>query len=448
LADLEALDRHGAITPLGRQMLAFPMHPRYSRMLLAAQAGRCVRQAALIAALTQGRDLLIRNPGRDVEALREDAFGGPVTSDFWILMRAWEYAVKNQFRPEACRKAGVHALAARQVGPLLDHFLQLASDQGLDTRERTVPDEALRQCILTGFSDRVARRPDERSPRCDLVHGRRGALARESAVHSGSLLVAAEIREVQGADGTLTTLLSLATAIEAEWLRDLFPEDMRHALRVYYDPAIKRVCAEEQWLFRELPIATRRVEPAPADQAAQLLAGEVVRGNLALDNWDEQVEQWILRLNRLAEWCPEFELPKIEEESRQMLIEQICHGAFSHKDIKDRDVKSIVKSWLSQAQQDLLDKHAPERFALPNGRKSKIVYSGDGQPYLATRLADLFDLKATPRIAMNRVPVLLHILAPNMRPVQITQDLAGFWKDHYPRIKQELQRKYPRHEWR
>ena len=210
-------------------MLAFPMHPRYSRMLLAAHAAGCVRQSALIAALTQGRDLLIRNPGREIEMFRESLFGGPMSSDFWILMRAWEYAVKNQFRADACRRAGIHALTARQAGPLLDHFLELAADQGLDTRERTVPDEALRKCILTGFSDRVARRLEEGSLRCELVHNRRGVLARESAVQNGSLLVATEIREVEGSDGSLNTLLSLATAVEAEWLRDMFPDDMAPA---------------------------------------------------------------------------------------------------------------------------------------------------------------------------------------------------------------------------
>jgi ATP-dependent helicase HrpB len=429
-------------------MLAFPMHPRYSRMLLAAQTAGCVRQAALIAALTQGKDLLIRNPGREVEAFRESAFGGETTSDFWLLTRAWEYAVQNQFRADACRKAGIHAPTARQASPMLEHFLQLASDQGLDTRERTVPDEALRKCILAGFSDRVARRLDEGSPRCELVHARRGVLGRESVVRTASLLVAAEIREVEGGGGALDTLLSMATAIEADWLRELFPSDMGATTRVYYDPEIKRVRAEEQWLFRGLVIASRRVEPAPADQAAPLLAREIIQGRLALDNWDEQVDQWILRLNRLAQWCPELQLPEIGEDGRLMLIEQLCHGAQSYRDIKDRDVKSVVRSWLAQAQQDLLDKHAPERFSLPNGRRAKIIYTVDGQPYLATRIQDLFDLKSTPRIAMNRVPVLLHILAPSMRPVQITQDLAGFWREHYPRIKQELQRKYPKHEWR
>ncbi|HWH70760.1 MAG TPA: ATP-dependent helicase C-terminal domain-containing protein, partial [Candidatus Sulfotelmatobacter sp.] len=129
-------------------------------------------------------------------------------------------------------------------------------------------------------------------------------------------------------------------------------------------------------------------------------------------------------------------------------IEQLCHGAFGYKDIKDKPVKPMVKSWLSPAQQNLLEKHAPERLTLTNGRTPKVAYDAANPPHIALRIQELYDVNTTPRIAMGRVPVLLHILAPSMRPVQITQDLAGFWREHYPRIKQELQRKYPKHQWR
>ncbi|HLX72031.1 MAG TPA: helicase-related protein, partial [Verrucomicrobiae bacterium] len=118
------------ITPVGRKMLAFPIHPRYARMLLAAQEYGCVYQAALVAALTQGRDLLLRNVGRETNQLREDLLGEKASSDFWILMRAWTYAFKNQFRLDACRKLGIHAVTARQVGPLFDHFLRIAEREG------------------------------------------------------------------------------------------------------------------------------------------------------------------------------------------------------------------------------------------------------------------------------------------------------------------------------
>jgi ATP-dependent helicase HrpB len=429
-------------------MLAFPLHPRYARMLLAAQDYGCVYQACLVAALTQGRDLLLRNIDKATASDREDLLGDKAGSDFWILMRAWTYASRNQYRVDACRRLGIHAVTARQVGPLFQQFLDIAKREGLEAAPREIQDETLHKCILIGFSDRVGRRVDSGTLRCELVHGRRGTLARESVVHNSALLVVAEIREIEGKDKTVNTILSLATVVEQKWLQELFPEDIAGAPRVFYDATAKRVYAEEQLRFRDLVIGTRRADPPPADPAAKLLAEEVVAGRLVLNDWDHAAEQWILRLNLLSQWCPELALPPINDEDRRHLVEQICHGAFGYKDIKDKPVKAILKAWLSPTQQDLLDKHAPERLNLANGKTPKISYELGNPPHIALRIQELYDVNTTPKIAMGRVPVLIHILAPNMRPVQITQDLAGFWREHYPRLKQELQRKYPKHEWR
>ena len=434
------------ITSIGRKMLAFPLHPRYSRMLLAAHEYGCVHQACLVAALTQGRDLLLRNVDRDTKSLREDLLGDKASSDFWILMRVWTYAAKNQFRLDACRRLGIHAVTARQVGPLFEQFLRIAEREGLDVKPREVKDEALQKCILIGFSDRVARRLDQGTLRCELVHGRRGVLARESAVQHSPLFVAAEVREVEGRE--VNTILSLATAIEVDWLRELFPEDMESDLHVQFDSTAKRVQAAELLKFRGLALSAKRVEPPPADMAARLLADEIIAGRLPLPNWDHSVEQWLLRLRLLCQHCPELQLPPITEDDRKHIIGQLCHGAVSYKDIKEREVKPVVMSWLSEAQRGLLDKHAPERLTLPNGRTPKVAYEVTGSPYISLRIQELYDVTQTPKIALGRVPVLVHILTPGMKPIQITQDLASFWREHYPRIKSELQRKYPKHLWR
>jgi ATP-dependent helicase HrpB len=280
------------------------------------------------------------------------------------------------------------------------------------------------------------------------VHGRRGSLARESVVQRSPLFVAAEVRELEGAEKSVNTVLSLVTAIAADWLRELFPADVQSVPRVYFDATARRVYAEAQLRFRGLAFATQRIEPPPADAAARLLAEEVAAGRLALAQWDDAVEQWILRLNQLAAWCPELALPPITPADRRDLIEQLCHGAFTYKEIKDRDVRSVVESWLSPAQRQLLEQHAPERLRLANGRTPRVTYDASGQPYLALRIQELYDVTATPRIARNRVPVVLHILSPGYKPVQITQDLAGFWREHYPRLKSALQRRYPKHQWR
>jgi ATP-dependent helicase HrpB len=451
LTDLGAIDdATGAITELGRRMLAFPTHPRYARMLLAAHDYGCVRPVALIAALTQGRDLLVRRQGKQIDDPRDDLIGDETESDFFVLVRAWRYAERNGYEIERCRRMGIHAQAARQVGPLFEQFLRIAADEGLDTSDKPVAHDAVQRCVLFGFSDHLAKRLDAGSLRCELVHGRRGILARESVVKA-PLFVVSEVREVEsggGRDRALNVVLNLATAVKEEWLRELFPQDFNEVYAVVYDPIARRVIARDETRFRDLVLEEKLSDNPPAEEAARILGREVAAGRCALDNWNEVVEQWILRVNRLREWMPELALPAIGEEDRGAMIELICHGAFSGNQIKARPVLPVVKSWLSRQQQEWIEEYAPERIQLPRGRTVKIVYSPDGAPTIAARIQDLYGIRETLWIAGRRVRVRIQVLAPSNRPVQVTENLAVFWRDTYPKLKQELQRKYPKHEWR
>jgi len=450
LTDLGAIDDTGAITALGRRMLAFPVHPRYARMLLAAHDYGCVRPVALIAALTQGRDLLVRRHGKQIGDSRDDLFSEEMESDFFVLMRAWRYAERNGYHIERCRRMGVHAQAARQVGPLFEQFLRIAAAEGLDIGENPVAPDAVERCVLLGFSDHLAKRVDAGSRRCELVHGRRGVLGRESVVKA-PFFVVSEVREMESGGGrerALNVVLNLATAIKEEWLRELFPADFKEVRSVVYDPTLRRVFARDEKRFRDLVLEEKLSDDPLAEEAASILAREVAAGRCALENWNESVEQWILRVKRLREWMPELALPAIGEEDRAAMLQLICHGACSHNDIKDRPVLPVVKSWLSRQQQACIEENAPERIKLPNGRSVKVVYSVDGAPSTAARIQDLYGIKDTLWIAGRRVAVRIQVLAPSNRPVQITENLSVFWRETYPKLKQELQRKYPKHDWR
>jgi len=444
LRDLGATDPQSRITDLGRRMLAFPLHPRFSRMLLAAADRGCVRQAALIAALMQGRDLLVRGAGRETTEAREELLGGETESDLFVLIRAYRYAERHGFSVERCRRLGIHAQSARQVGPLWEQFLRIAEQVGLPVEERPASREAVLKCVLSGFADHLARRLDAGTLRCALVHGRKGVLARDSVVRA-PLLVATEIAEVQGRE--LTVLLSGATAVQEEWLRELFPQDFSETKRVVYDATMRRVFVERQKRFRDLVLESEHSDKPPLEEAARILAAEVLAGGLVLHGWTDAIEQWIVRVNCLRQWMPELGLPAIGVEDRAAMLERICHGAVSYKEIKDRPVGPVVKSWLSAQQQAWVEKYAPERLELPGGRRAKVTYAADGPPRLAARIQDLYGVNAL-WVAERRVPVLIEVLAPNQRPVQVTQNLANFWKETYPKLKQELRRKYPKHEWR
>src|SRR4051794_16463808 len=447
LADLGALSANG-ITPLGRRMLAFPVHPRYARMLLAAQEYQCVPAIALIAALTQGRNLLRRLEGKQAREDRDDVLGGESESDFFILMRAFRYAEKAGFDSGRCARLGVNAGAAREAAQLNDQFLAIARDEGLDLQTREVKPGSIQRCVLAGFPDQVAARLDAGTLRCALVHGRRGVLARESAVHDASLLVASEIREIESSEKERQVLLTLATKIDEEWLRQLFPESFREESRVEWDAAVRRVIGRRVTLFHDLVLRSEEFTPADNPSAAALLAGEVLAGSCPIKQWDNAVEQWIARVNFVATEFPEFGFPPIDESAKRLLLEQICQGAVSYKEIKDRSVWPTVKSWLNAGQQQALEDLAPERIKLASGRAAKITYATGAAPTIAARIQDLYDTPRGLTVGRGRVPLRIQVLAPNHRPIQITNDLETFWREGYPKIKNELQRKYPKHVWR
>jgi ATP-dependent helicase HrpB len=449
LEDLGALDRKtGEITSLGARMLSFPVHPRYSRMLLMAGELGCVSTVALIAALTQERHLLKKSTSSQMDHDRELLLGQELESDFFMLVRAWLYA--QEHGPDQARRLGIRYAVSQQVAQVFHQFVDIATAEGLNTEKPVdaFDAEALGKCMLVGFSDHLSKRLDAGTLRCDVVHGRRGVLARESVVQKSPLFVAAEIREIQGRDDELIVLLSQATGVREEWLQELYPEDFRESDHIYLDPATRRVEARRDLIFRDLILHSRRLDQAPLDTAAEILAGEVMAERFPLAHWNHEVDQWIVRLNCLAAWFPELGLAAIDNDAKVQLVQQICYGAVSYKEIKERAVWPTVRAWLSPGQQELIDKFTPERYALPSGRKAKLQYSENQPPVLAARIQDLYGVDRALTICDGRVTVLIQVLAPNHRPVQITKDLATFWKETYPNVKRELQRKYPKHEWR
>ena len=273
LRDLGAADPStGEITELGQRMVSFPVHPRYARMLMAGHIYSCTREAALIAALTQTQDVLLRRQPRHIQEARERVLGDRSDSDFFILMLAWRYAHQHGYRLEVCQQLGIHAGAARQVAPLFQQFLHVAEQQGLTINERSANQEAIRKCILTAFIDQLALRRDEGTLRCDLVHGRRGELARDSAVRHSRLFVAAEIDEIEHGNRALNVILHLATAVDEAWLLELFPTAFSERTEVAFDASGKRVISKQVTLFRDVVLRTKLAGP-PAEEAAAVAPG-------------------------------------------------------------------------------------------------------------------------------------------------------------------------------
>lgn len=460
-----------SITGMGRKMARFPLHPRYARMLIEADRLGVLPDACLIAGISQGRAFYRASRDERVrrEQIRQIEDHADSSSDFFVLLRAFELAQAAKFNPGACGEIGIHGVAARQAGESSRQILQLAERAGLGRRTSPVQrteategnkgslrtqfggascEDSLCKCLLVAFSDHLCLRNDQGTRRCRMVHGRSGELRRESVVE-GKLFVAAELEERE-LRGDVSVLLGLATAVEPEWLNQYFAEDFSEGTYTEYDSSLRRVVSRRQRRFRDLVLEEKEGGEPDPDAAARLLAEEVIAGRLNLKQWDAVVENWIQRVNFVARHCPETEIAPIDEEALSLLVEQICHGAFSYKEIKDRPVLKTVQEWISPEQAYYIDAYAPAEMDLPRRKRpAKIRYEEDGRAFISSKLQDFYDVKgASLRVANGQVPLLVELLAPNGRPAHLTDDLDGFWGGAYRHVRKELAGRYPKHEWR
>lgn len=450
LASLGALDRQtGELTALGRQLIEFPMHPRLARLLLEADERGCVQEAAMAAALISEAPIYRTAKGgfKRLRAALDDDERHGLLSDFFPLLAALDFAHRVKFSRDACESKGIMGNAARQVWRTRDVYLAQARRHGLHTKGKGHGAHLIK-CLLVAFPEHLALRRDKGTLVCDLPDGRRGELVRESCLRQAELFLAGEIREIGGGGRTAKVLLSLASEVRKEWLDELFPEAWELVDEAVWDE--KRKVVEQRHEVRCLGLTleeshTQEVDPGAA---TQILADLVIKGKLQLRGWDDEVDRWITRVRWLAEQFPDRGLITYDDTDRALIIHDICTGERAYSGIRTKACLPYVQNALSWEDQEFVRQMAPEKIKLPSGWGMRIDYTSGQQPKGKARIQDLYDLEETPSIAGGRVPLLLEIQAPNMRAVQITDDLGRFWRELYPQIKKELSRRYHKHEWR
>ncbi|MGN0874948.1 MAG: ATP-dependent helicase HrpB [Akkermansia sp.] len=427
LESLGALAPQGGLSPIGRAMLAYPLPPVLSRLLVSGQQSDCAAEAAAIAALIQEESVALAT-GLAPSFVQEGDF-----SDFQAEWRAVLAAEQLRFDPTACSRLGILARGARAV---LVSFRRLAP-------RGAVPDfpahrEAICAALLASFPSSVAVRNTTATHTARLPEKRSGTVVSPLASQA-DLFLAADITEVGGKK--VETRLSRCTILP----RDLLPTVQNDVPA--WDAARKRVLFFRQSLYRDLVLDAKELGDAPKSLAAPILADQILRGNLPLPAWDAAVCQWLNRLACLRAAMPELELPDFSEDDRRLAITLLCEGAVAYKDILNRSLLPILADWLSPLQRDALQHYAPTSLTLENGRSVKLVYDDNGTPAFSLKCQLLFGTHASPTVAAGRVPCLIHILAPNQRPYQLTSDLPSFWKNGYPQMKKDLAGRYPRHHW-
>ncbi|HXT39398.1 MAG TPA: ATP-dependent helicase C-terminal domain-containing protein, partial [Candidatus Angelobacter sp.] len=455
---------HSDLTPIGRQMLRLPMHPRYSRMLVEAARHRCVPAATLCAALVSGRDLLMR-PGRDDTHIAEarELFEASQDSDFFTLMRAFQFARNSNFNTEQCRRYGVHAQTARQVEQTYQQILDIAGKQGLAGREESGPavqnqkttDEGLLKCILSGFVDQLCVRRSQGTLDCDLTEGRHGNLVRESVVQNATLFIAATIREVRARTSENLTLLGLATAVKREWIEEMFLEQLATTVEHLFDRTHKRVAAVKLVRFQDLVIHhehQRDVDPAAAGRC---LAEAHCKGYFELPLINHDVKQFIARVNLICAVMPELEFPPFDDASKTECLARAFRGLTLVKEAQATHVRDEFLKHLAKEQLDWLDELAPQTVTWPDGRKVKLLYvesarseeSGPNPPELSAKLHECFALKEHPYVCEGKLPVKLWLCAPDGKRIEATFNWPAFKANNYPKLRPALQKKYPGVGW-
>ncbi|MBO7742540.1 MAG: hypothetical protein J6S21_08305, partial [Victivallales bacterium] len=190
-----------------------------------------------------------------------------------------------------------------------------------------------------------------------------------------------------------------------------------------------------------------RNDPLP-EEAERLLAEQLESNSMPLTGWDDACEAWIDKVRFLAGHFPELELPEFNEEERRLIRAEICRGENRYQAVRSKPALPYIQAFLTSEQRSAVSRLAPDTLPLPRGRKLRIEYHPGMPPKGRARIQELYDLKGPVTIANGRIPILLDILAPNYRTVQITDDLPRFWEVHYPAARSQLARRYPKHEWR
>jgi ATP-dependent helicase HrpB len=379
------LDRLGATEERVLQLARYPLHPRLSRILIAAME-RGVGEDGCVAAAQLGSGA--RSEKNDLLAA--------IDAD-------QDYRTRQQV--EQLRRI------ARPV------------------RQKEHHDDALLMSVLAGFPDRVARR--RAGSQVLLSTGGSAEVAGDPPRYEFMVAVDAEDRK----DKPLP-LIRMTARIEPEWLIELFPDHVVEKSGVEWNRLGERVEAVSALLYDELVIQESRGAAPDAEAAAELLAQKALEAGVDRFVDREAVDEFVARVLFAG-----FEPPDIEQ-----VLKDLCLGLRSFNELKN--VAANLVSLLEQTMvARRLEQIAPTRIRLPNGRQTKVHYEAGKPPWIASRLQDFFGMRETPRIGPGQTPVVVHLLAPNQRAVQTTSDLAGFWERLYPQVRRELMRRYPRHSW-
>ena len=434
LTTLGALGAGGrGLTETGRAMARVPAHPRLARALVEAARLGCARRVARIAAALSDRDPA---EGVGANALLSLLENGDPPSDALVRERLLAAAEGRALPGSADR------LACREAVLVADQLARSVKETGSDASNASV-DAAL----VAGFVDRIAFKLERERPHCALAGRRRVELSKESLVHEAGFVVALEVRE-SGPDHDRLVSIPVAHPVPREVVERALPAAFGAVSATSWNKELRAVEAADEERFLDTPIARKARSARPSPEVERELVGRIKSGEIKLEGWDEHCEPWIARVRCVAAWCPERNLITYTDEDLDIIRTEIASGCVRAREVEAKAAIDAVRGALPWDEIQFVEKMAPAALALPRGYRMKLEYAVGAPPRGRAKIQDFYGLDETPKVAGGRVPVVVEILGPNFRPLQVTQDLANFWRVLYPEMRNELRRRYPRHEWR
>ena len=427
LIALDALKEDGSITSAGRAMSAFPLHPRLAKMLYRAEERGLGPLACDLAALLSERDLFIgarRRACNLVERLE--------------TLRAFRAGGRH-----GTPSPGVDTAACQRVDQAARQCRRL-----LRSKETEADGEVEKAGLLLAFAypDRIAQQRAPGGVGYLLASGRGARLPEEEQRIRQPYLVVASLDagETEGS-------IYLAAAIEIDLLRRELGSHLSTEEIIRWDARQQRVIALREERFGALVIDSAPLSNSdPEKLRAATLDGIRQLGTAALP-WTREARDWQARVLSLRHWFPEEGWPDLSDAALQERFEEwlgpFLTGIARREQLKQLDLLGALKARLDWKQGQRLDEGAPTHLTVPSGSRLRLEYKPGESPVLAVKLQEMFGLAETPRVAWGKVPVTLHLLSPAQRPIQVTQDLRGFWERTYAEVKKELKGRYPKHPW-
>jgi ATP-dependent helicase HrpB len=432
LQQLGALDAQLRITTDGKAMARLPLHPRLAHMLVRAEETGQGALACDIAALLSERDIL---RGLDGEG----------RCDFALRITALRAHRNNGNKGARGYGADARACsAAERAARQWRHLLKLQVDNA------AVADEQVGALLALAYPDRIARRREGEGMRYLLANGRGAALMRECVVHS-IFIVVAEL-DAGGSSRTGEGRIFSAAPITLSQLESLFAKELAWRDEVSWDERTQVVIARRVRGLGAMVLEQTALAAPDAESITSAMLQGIRRMGLESLPWDEECRQLQARVCSLRQWLPEAGWPDLSDEVLLTTLDEWLApwlNNISRRDhLKRVDLNAALKSLLGWERQQQLEQLAPAQLTVPSGSRKKLHYQVDGTPpVLAVKLQELFGLEQTPSLARGRQPVMLHLLSPAQRPIQVTQDLVSFWHNTYPEVRKELKGRYPKHPW-